>query len=70
MRTCWKEEEEDFIHKEEEEDFIHMYTRTCWKEEEEDFIHVKSRPFPQRPKDRVCNFTALLLIYEDRKDHV
>ena len=34
------------------------------------FIHRKSRPFPQRPKHRVCDFTALLLIYEDRKDHV
>ena len=21
------------------------------------FIHTKSRPFPQRPKDRVCDFT-------------
>ena len=34
------------------------------------FIHMKRHPFPQRPKDRVCDFTALLLIYEDRKDHV
>ena len=34
------------------------------------FIHMKRRPFPQRPKDRVCDFTALLLICEDRKDHV
>ena len=29
------------------------------------FIHTKSRPFPQRPKDRVCDFTALLLSLEN-----
>ena len=40
-----------------------------WKEEE-DLFEAKGHPFPQRPKDRVCDFTALLLIYEDRKDHV
>ena len=34
------------------------------------FIHMKRHPFPQRPKDRVCDFTALLLIYEYKKDHV
>ena len=36
-------------------------TRQALEGKGEEFIHMKSRPFPQRPKDKVCDFTALLL---------
>ena len=44
--------------------------RQALEEEEKQFTPTKRHPFPQRPKDRVCDFTALLLIYEYKKDHV
>ena len=30
-----------------------------WKKEEEDLLETKGHPFPQRPKDRVCDFTGI-----------
>ena len=32
------------------------------KGKEEEFIRAKRHPFPQRPKDRVCDFTSYLRI--------